>query len=109
MSGLKNNVWKTFNGREIPVNKLEREHLSNIFWYYLICHNTKLDWVIDELKTRFNGQPGQYLPHVDHAHELQLLEEMGILEWRNKAKEAIEIGELTYEGMLVGVIWRFHS
>jgi hypothetical protein len=107
---IDNKIWKTFNGREIPVEQLDRQHLSNIFWYHLLCHGRKQDWAMKELESRFNGQPIQYCPHSQHAHELEQLEQMNILKWRdNSANENIQVGELYYGKECIGVIWRFNS
>jgi hypothetical protein len=107
---IDNRIWKTFNGREIPVEQLDRQHLSNIFWYHTICHNTKQDWALEQLKERFNGQPMQYLPHSDHVHELEQLEALGNLKWRdNYANENIQVGEINFGNDCIGIIWRFKS
>ena len=104
---IDNKIWKTFNGREIPVEELDRQHLSNIFWYHLICHNSNQEWAMNQLEERFNGQPIQYCPHSQHTHELEQLEKIGVLTWRdNSANENIQIGELFYGNECIGVIWR---
>lgn len=107
---IDNKIWKTFNGREIPVEQLDSQHLSNIFWYHLLCHKTQQEWAMNALKERFNGQPIQYCPHSEHIHELQQLEEMGYLNWKdNSANENIQVGEIIYGDKCIGIIWRFNS
>ena len=102
--------WTTFNGRKIPVATMDRQHLSNIFWYHLICFNTKQDWALEELKSRFNGQPIEYCPHSQHTHELEQLENSKNLTWRdNYANENIQVGEIWYGEDCIGIIWRFKS
>lgn len=102
--------WRTFNGREIPVEELDRQHLSNIFWYHLICYNRRQDWTIEQLKERFNGQPIEYRPHSDHVHELEQLELQGNLIWKESGKvEQIQVGEILFEGKCIGLIWRLNS
>jgi len=102
--------WKTFSGKEISVDEIDRQHLSNIFWYHLICYNRKQDWVLEELKSRFNGQPTEYRPHSEHHHEIEQLEEKGNLVWKPiAAGEKIQVGEISYEGNLIGIIWRFND
>jgi hypothetical protein len=100
--------WRTFNGREIPVEELDRQHLSNIFWYHLICYNRRQDWALEQLKARFNGQPTEYRPHTENLHEIIQLEEQGNLVWRQHVKgEQIQVGEIMFEDKVIGCIWRY--
>lgn len=102
------NFWQTSDGRQIPIEELDRQHLSNIFWYHLICHNKKQDWALEELSKRYNGQPVDYRPHSDYVQEIKQLEKQGNLVWRNHIKgEQIQVGEIYFEDKRVGFIWRY--
>jgi hypothetical protein len=103
-------IWTTFNKREIPVVELDHQHLSNIYWFHLLIHKEKLDWAMDEIRTRFNGQLLEYKPHIDYAHELENLESAGFLHWKNiNTGDQIRIGEICYEGQSIGIVWKLLS
>ena len=103
-------TWTTFNGRTIPVENLDHQHLSNIYWYHKLVFNTEHLWVLDIIRERFNGQPLPYSPHVDCTPEMNVLEEKGILHWNpNNNREAITVGTLTYNNQLIGTIWKYNS
>lgn len=104
------NVWTTFNKREIPVAELDHQHLSNIYWFHILKWKERLNWVIDEIKLRFNGQVLEYKPHTEYAHEIEFLEKEGYLTWKsNNAGDQIRIGEINFEGNTIGTIWQFLS
>lgn len=99
--------WKTYLGDKKEIHELDYQHLCNIYWYHLILHGKKLNWVLAELQCRFNGQLGQYLPHSKYSFELEWLEKNSILKWRTNTELGMEIGEIIYFNELIGVIKRF--
>jgi len=103
-------TWTTFNGREIETNELKHQHLSNIYWYHKLVFNTEHLWALDLIHQRYNGQLLPYSPHVDNTHEIQALEQNGILQWHpTSTGEAITVGSLIYNGQTIGTIWKYNS
>jgi len=51
------NVWTTFDGRKIFIDRLEDQHLSNIYWFYLLFWGEKniSPKIITELMKRFGS------------------------------------------------------
>ena len=65
---------------------------------------------MDEIRTRFNGQLLAYKPHTDYIHELENLESAGFLQWKKQnTGDQIRIGEISYEGQSIGIIWQLLS
>lgn len=103
-------IWTTFNKREIPVAELDHQHLSNIYWFHILKWKERLNWIVDEIRQRFNGQVLQYKPHTEYSHEMDFLENSGYLSWRNSNPgDQIRIGEIIFEGNIIGTIWQFLS
>lgn len=99
--------WTTFDGKKIPVREMEHSHLSNLYWFFRIIHNTTKQWALDEIKKRFNGQLLPYSPHLGNVDEISFLEINGLLKWRTHTKQDIaEYGDIILFGKKIGEIIR---
>lgn len=72
--------WQTANGDLIKIKDLDSQHLSNIYWYYVVivgcqpCHEIKL-----EIKLRFKGKgPMQWEP-LPIENEIEILRHRGLI------------------------------
>lgn len=98
------NEWRTFAGKNVTMQTIDQQHLSNVYWYMRIFHNMKdseLFQIHSELKERFNGQLLPYRPHISFIEEIQFLNE----------KEMIQIRDLFYydiifQNTIIGEITR---
>jgi hypothetical protein len=107
--------WRTFQGKPATPQTIDQQHLSNVFWFNLIFHNTKLTWVQKELSERFNGQLLEYRPHADFEEEIDSLRSRGMLSYKGSAHDHDEVSEddpclvfreeiITYCGNVIGRI-----
>ena len=62
--------WTTWDGRNTNMNKIDHQHLSNIYWYNKIVQKQKANWVFNYLELKFNGQLLPYRPHVRFQEEI---------------------------------------
>lgn len=72
-------TWTTFDGRKIPVENLTHQHLSNIYYFFLLVNKLEIPWIKKELETRFNGQLLEYRPHSKFQDEITKLQTEGYL------------------------------
>jgi hypothetical protein len=66
------NVWTTYKGEKIPIEKLTHSHLSNIYWYsrisykiYPMCRSVfrhQIKFALQQLNIRFKGHILDYSP-----------------------------------------------
>lgn len=100
---MRNQPWTTFMGKQVSFDTIDHQHLSNIYWYNRIVNNQtndELDFIMDVLKERFNGQLKKYRPHIDFKQELYVLENNGNLIWnQNKT-----VGIISFNGIPIGEI-----
>jgi hypothetical protein len=95
-------TYTTFSGERKDFNKIDHQHLSNIYWFNKII-NERDDWFLNPILKRFenefNGEILPYRPHPDFKQEIDWLEELGYLNWQDKEKTTAKI---TFEGKEVG-------
>ena len=96
--------WTTFRGKNVDVETIDHQHLSNTYWYCKIFQNasdSSLAHFEIEANKRFNGQLLPYRPHASYRDEIEYLYKKGYLRWINEKKriivyEGFEIGEINY-------------
>ena len=97
-------VWVTFQGKTKLVSEIDHQHLSNMYWYYLIFWDKKLQWVLDEINDRFNGQILHYRPHLQFESEIQGLEDRGMIRWTEETKSIMKVGVISFKDRIIGAI-----
>lgn len=98
-------TWTTFNGQVKQISEINQSHLSNIYWFFYIFHNTRMDWIITELESRFNGQLSSYMPHLNHNYEIDYLEKNNMIKWLDMMEGDIsKIGVIMLNGKVIGSI-----
>ena len=98
-------VWVTFQGKPKLVSEIDHQHLSNMYWFHLIFWDKKLQWVIDEINDRFNGQILHYRPHLQFESEIQGLEDRGMIRWTTDGEDRfLKTGVITFKGEIIGAI-----
>ena len=70
--------WYTSKGKVKP-SELTQQQLSNIYWYFYIIQNTRMDWAAREIQNRFKGAFLEYSPTPDFKAEIKFLEEKGLI------------------------------
>lgn len=100
---MKDHRWRTYNGEDVSLSTISHQHLSNVYWFYIIYHG-KLGSMTEIAKRflyeRFKGKILKYRPKWEFKSELFLLEEKGLLKW-NKLKTRARI---IYEGKIIGYL-----
>jgi hypothetical protein len=77
--------WFTQNGPLKP-SQLDQQHLSNIYWYFYIVLNTKMEWAFTEIQKRFDGKILVYSPSPEFKAEIKFLVERGFIEKNSNEK-----------------------
>lgn len=90
---------KTFSGEVKDFDKLEHQHLSNIYWFNKILNLFEPQNIITKIEKEFNGEILPYRPHPDFKQEILSLEKKGYLVWRTNEKL---IADISYKGKIVG-------
>lgn len=94
--------WITFQGKEVSLNTVDHQHLSNVIWYWrLVCGQLYKEG-LQELRDRFNGQILPYRPHTDFKSELEFLRYKGYLSPFDESGVAI----ISFQGNVIGEIRR---
>jgi len=98
-------VWTTFQGKPLTVSEMDHQHLSNIYWFHLIFWERKMQWAIDEIENRFNGQILHYRPHIKFEAEIKFLEERGLIRWTTEENDPLmKTGVISFRGQIIGAI-----
>jgi hypothetical protein len=97
-------IWTTFEGKDVDMDNIDHQHLSNIYWYTRIFSYTPSQAAIDQLKKRFNGEILEYKPLLKFKFEIRELERKGYLKWQTKGDYLL--GIITYDGRNVGSIMK---
>ena len=95
-------TFTTFSGEKKDFNKIDHQHLSNIYWFNKIINErdeTFLHLIIMRFRNEFNGKILPYRPHPNFKEEIESLDMMGILLWQNDEKSWAKI---QWEGKEVG-------
>lgn len=96
-----NRVWHTFYGRQIPLEQLSHQHLSNIIWYWKIIFKESIYKAItDQVDTRFGGQILPYRPLISFTNEIDTLFAMGYITSKLNSDIIVDgkwIGKLAYD------------
>ena len=90
--------WKTFDGREVTLQTIDHQHISNVYWFCKIfygCSDIVLSEVLFEISDRFKGIVLPYHPHPSFTAEHDLLRLKGLVN---------EKREIVYKGEIVGSI-----
>jgi hypothetical protein len=70
----------TFYGREISINEMTQQHLTNAYYYSLIFSTDIFlaNIYLEELNERFNGELLQYRPLASFPIEIRQLKKYGL-------------------------------
>jgi hypothetical protein len=99
--------WNTFQGRPVSLVSIDQQHLSNVYWYMLIVLGTpssELFQIQEQLDDRFNGQLMPYRPHPAFIHEIQTLNNKGLLHLREESSAGMTICDIIYNETVIGEI-----
>lgn len=93
--------YSTFEGKSVDVNKVDHQHLSNIYWFQKIFNNTTLSKLLMErFDKEFDGVILPYRPHPKFKQEIDRLEYMGLLSW--KEIDGRKCADIIWDGHVVG-------
>lgn len=71
---MENSIWTTHYGRQIAINEMSHQHLSNVIHYYKYVLNWKASPSITiEIENRFGGIILPYKPLVSFVEEIKAL------------------------------------
>jgi len=83
-SGEENSIWQTFEGERKPINEIDHQHLSNIYYYmkHILpgayeAHIVKL--ITNEIAHRFEDVLLPYRPLRRFKQEMDVLQKKGWL------------------------------
>ena len=91
ISYICNMKYKNYKGQTLDFKNLTQEHLSNIYWYNTICSElgyTTLQFILDEINDRFNGELLPYRPQWEFRAEINYLEKTGKFIWNEDRTKA---------------------
>lgn len=94
--------WITFQGREVTLETIDHQHLSNAYWFLRIYHQTPIEELSEfqeVLDRRFNGQLLPYRPHSAFREEIRFLRDKNML--RRKSHNHYEI---EWNGDVIGEV-----
>jgi len=99
--------WLTFKGTKVSASTMDHQHLSNCYWYLLVCHglpktHRMFEGIREVLIDRFNGQLLPYRPHVDFKYEIDTLDRKGLLLITSNPRWTI----IVFENEVIGEIIR---
>ena len=83
--------YRNYKGQTLDFKNLTQEHLSNIYWYNTICSElgyTTLQFILDEINDRFNGELLPYRPQWEFRAEINYLEKTGKFIWNEDRTKA---------------------
>jgi len=91
----------TFEGKKIDINQISHQHLSNIYWFSEIINVIPCDkFIWDRIKKEFNGEILPYLPKSSFKEEIDILDKLGYLFW--KEVDGVKIADIVYKGKVIG-------
>lgn len=99
--------WNTFQGRPVSLVSIDQQHLSNVYWYMIIVlgmPSSELFQVQEQLDDRYNGQLLPYRPHPSFTHEIQTLNNKGMLLLREESCTDMTIYDIIYNETVIGEI-----
>lgn len=79
--------WYTANGPVKPVD-LDQQQLSNIYWYFYIVQNVKMQWASKLVEKKY-GNLLPYSPTPEFKAELAILREKGLLPKTQRVKDKV--------------------
>jgi hypothetical protein len=87
-------IWKTADGRELKLNQIDDQHLSNIYWFQKVFWDYTHPIIQKEIVKRFNKQiPLTYKP-LPISGEVRDLKNKGLI-----------IGtDIIFKGLVIGTI-----
>jgi hypothetical protein len=93
--------WHTFYGRQIPLEQLSHQHLSNIIWYWEIIFKSRINQAVyDQIEKRFGGQKLPYRPLISFTNEIDTLFAMGYITSKLNSDIIVDgkwIGKIAYD------------
>lgn len=93
--------YTNYKGEKKPLNQIDHQHLSNIYWYNKIVFNRDdhyLKFILDQINSRFDSKILPYVPQWQFQAEIEYLDKMGFLNWNKDKTEA----DVIYQGHVVG-------
>ena len=114
-------TWTTHNKKQIKLDEMDHQHLSNIYWYNKIVLGydpknkadnkpmERQDLIFEQINGRFNGEILPYKPLLAFQFEIEMLEKNGWLRW-NEDKTRAEIvfpmnGDMQVVGYIESPAW----
>lgn len=93
--------WTTHSGSKVSIDKIDHQHLSNLYWYSeIVCGVPAFKEVVQRINEDFGGEYLPYRPKPTFKSEIEYLENMGYLSW--KEVDGIRIADIIYGGHVVG-------
>lgn len=99
--------WLTFKGKRVSTSTIDHQHLSNCYWYLLVCQglpktHRMFEGIREVLADRFNGQLLPYRPHIDFKYEIDTLDRKSLLLITSNQRRTI----IVFENEVIGEIIR---
>jgi hypothetical protein len=95
-------IYTTFSGEKKDFNKIDHQHISNIYWYNMIVLERDIHFLAmikKKINDEFGGDILPYSPHPDFKSEIESLNDMGYLIWQDEDKTWAKI---TWGEQIVG-------
>lgn len=92
--------YTTFEKRVVDTDKIDHQHLSNIYWFGKILAGNILPVILKRIETEFNGEILPYRPKSSFKKEISTLDERGYLVW--KEVDGIRIADIVFQNKTVG-------
>jgi len=92
--------WTTHNGTKVNLDKIDHQHLSNLYWYAeVVCEVPALKEVVSRINEEFNGEYLPYRPKPTFKGEIDFLEKRGYLLWKDDLT-----ADIIYGGHVIGEV-----
>jgi len=91
------NIWTTFDNKQIPLTKMEDQHLCNCYWYSKIFYGGVNLSLLSEVRRRFNDKPLLYKPLTNtYVGEITALKERNMIKGTDIVLEGDVIGSIKH-------------
>lgn len=93
--------YTTFENRKVDTDKMDQQHLSNVYWFQKLingidCHKE----ILAQLNNRFDGKILPYRPMPKFRSEIDSLDRLGYLVWKDI--DGFTIADIVYKGEIIG-------
>ena len=87
--------WCTYDGRKIPISKLDDQHLCNCYWFSKVMWGDPHYKVVEEVEKRFGKKPLQWKP-LPVPNEINWLREKGLIDGEDIILDGKKIGTISH-------------